>query len=191
MTLDVPGLSEPAIGRLVSLPSSGRTRLNLPHLRRGRLVDPDRPGEVLASEAFVIANRLELGDTIQAVVNGTHQELTLVGIALSPEYIFQIRGGDMLPDDRRFGVFWMNEPEMAAVFDMEGGFNSASLSLLRGASEEDLILEVDRLMTPYGCGGPMGGISSSLRDFSPMRFANCRRWLTSLRRSFSRSPASC
>ena len=32
-----------------------------------------------------------------------------------------------MPDDRRFGVFWMDERALAAAFDMEGGFNDVAL----------------------------------------------------------------
>ena len=33
--------------------------------------------------------------------------LTIVGIALSPEYVYAIRPGEIIPDDRRFGMLWM------------------------------------------------------------------------------------
>ena len=41
VTLDVPGMAEPAIGRLISVPDRGRPALNDVYLRRGRWVDPD------------------------------------------------------------------------------------------------------------------------------------------------------
>src|SRR5512145_1679555 len=62
VTLDVPGLAEPATGRLVSIPARGRPALNDLHLRRGRWLEPERRGEVIASEAFAAANGLEVGD---------------------------------------------------------------------------------------------------------------------------------
>ncbi len=40
VTLDVPGLEEPAVGRLISLPHAEQQGLNLIHLRRGRLQIP-------------------------------------------------------------------------------------------------------------------------------------------------------
>src|SRR5437867_7415993 len=43
VTIDVPGMAEPATGRLVSLPERGRPPLNDVYLRRGRWVDPTRP----------------------------------------------------------------------------------------------------------------------------------------------------
>jgi putative ABC transport system permease protein len=52
VTLDVPGMAQPAIGRLISLPEQGHPLLNDIYMRRGRWVDPNRPDEVLVSEMF-------------------------------------------------------------------------------------------------------------------------------------------
>ena len=97
-------------------------------LRRGRWIEPGRPDEVLASEGFVIAHRLNPGDQRA----GDHQRpaapLTIVGVALSPEYIYSIRPGELVPDDERFGIFWMDRQALGAAFDMEGGFNDVVLS---------------------------------------------------------------
>src|SRR4029077_7752258 len=40
VTLDVPGMAEPAAGRLISLPERGRPLLNDVYVRRGRWPDP-------------------------------------------------------------------------------------------------------------------------------------------------------
>jgi len=150
VNLDVPGLSEPAIGRLVSIPDHGPAELNVVHVVRGTLPASDRFGEVLASEAFIVANRLDVGDSISAVINGHYQELKIVGVGLSPEHVFQMRGGDLLPDDRRFGVFWMRCEGLGKAMDMEGAFNDLSIQLQRGASPEAVVAAVDQLLAPHG-----------------------------------------
>src|SRR5688572_6331006 len=150
VTLDLESLDEPASGRLVSVPSNRRPLVNDLFLRRGRWIERGRPDEVLASEGFVIANRLELGDRVPAVLNGRLRDLTIVGVALSPEFIYNIRPGELVPDDRRFGTFWIGEEALAAAFDMEGGFNDVVLALAPGASVDDVIARLDRLLEPYG-----------------------------------------
>ena len=77
----------------------------------------------MVSEAFAKANHLELGDTLGAVLNGRWERLRIVGIALSPEYVYEIRGSDIFPDNRRFGVLWMSRDAMGPAFDMDGAFN--------------------------------------------------------------------
>jgi putative ABC transport system permease protein len=150
VTLDVPGLQEPATGRLISLPERGRPPLNDVFLRRGRWVDAERPDEVIANEAFVDANGLQPGNRVAAVINGRRRSLTIVGVALSPEYVYGIRPGEIFPDKQRFGIFWMGRQALASAFDMEGGFNDVTLKLARDASSPEVIAALDHLTAPYG-----------------------------------------
>ena len=150
VTLDVEGLSEPATGRLISIPDVRRPILNDLVLRRGRYLDVNRPDEAIVSEGFALANDLEPGDSVRAIINGRRRDLTVVGFALSPEFIYTIRPGEMIPDETRFGIFWMEHRALAATFDMEGGFNDVALTLMPGAREDDVIAELDTLIRPYG-----------------------------------------
>ncbi|UCD70142.1 MAG: FtsX-like permease family protein [Betaproteobacteria bacterium] len=156
VTLDVPGLDEPASGRLVAVPERRAPMINDLYLTRGRYVDPKRPEEVITSKAFATANNLELGDTLGAVINGRWQQLTIVGIGLSPEYIYEAGGGTIFPDNRRFGVLWMGETALAAAFNMEGAFNDVALTLSAGAMEAEVIVRLDDILTRYGGLGAYG-----------------------------------
>jgi putative ABC transport system permease protein len=156
VTLDVPGLAEPAIGRLIAIPERRVPILNDLHLRRGRWLEPGRRDEVLVSEAFAEANQLAPGDTIGAVLHGRWQRLRIVGIALSPEYIYEIQGSSLFPDNRRFGVLWMSRDALGPPFEMEGAFNDVSLSLAEGASEPEVIERLDHLLEPWGGLGAYG-----------------------------------
>ncbi len=157
VTLDLPGLDEPGTGRLVGVPDDRPPVLNGLHLRQGRYLEPGRPDEVLVSAAFASANGLLPGDSLAAVIGGRWQWLQVVGIALSPEYVYEIRGlGDLFPDNRRFGVLWMGQPALAAAFDMVGAFNDVSLALSPGASEPDVVAAVDQILGPWGGSGAFG-----------------------------------
>ena len=150
VTLDVKGLDDPASGLLISVAADRRPPVNDVFLRSGRWIDASRPDEVLAGEGFVTANRLVLGDQIGAVINGRLRRLTIVGIALSPEHVYSIRPGEIVPDDRRFGTFWMERRALASAFDMEGAFNDVALALSPESSPQAVIAELDRLLEPYG-----------------------------------------
>ena len=150
VTLDVPGLLEPATGRLISVPSRGRPQLNDVFLRAGRWPEAGRPDEVLASEVFTEANHLSPGDPLIAIINGRRRRLTIVGVALSPEYVFSIRPGEMIPDNRRFALLWMERRALASAFDMEGGFNDVSLRIMPGVPVEEVIANLDRRLESYG-----------------------------------------
>ncbi len=157
VTVDVPGLQEPAVGRMISIPARQAQGLNALFLRQGRYLSPTGGNEVIASEAFAEANKLELGSELRAVINGRWQKLRIVGIALSPEYIYEIRGGGSLfPDNKRFGVLWMSAETLEPALNMKGAFNSIAVSLLPGANEEDVISQMDRELDSYGTLGAYG-----------------------------------
>lgn len=156
VTLDIPGLNEPASGLVRSLPDFGEPALNRLYLRRGDWLTPGRRGEVLVGEAFALANQLQPGDPITMLLNGRRQTLRLAGIVLSPEFVFESRPGAALPDNRTYGIFWMPYAEVGAAFDLDGAFNSLALTLEPGAREKPVIAELDRLLQPYGGRGAYG-----------------------------------
>src|SRR5262249_49030192 len=160
VTLDVAEMAEPATGRLISIPERHRPLLNDVYLRRGRWIDPARPDEVLVSEMFANAHGFDLGDRVAALINGRRRSLTIVGIALSPEYVYAIRPGEMIPDKRQFGVSWMGGHALASAFDMEGAFNDVALAWADGEYQNEAIAGLDRLLEPYG---GRGGIPRSLQ----------------------------
>jgi putative ABC transport system permease protein len=150
VTLDVPGRKEPAIGRLISLPEQKTPMLNDLFIRQGRYIEAGRADEVIVSEAFITANHLKLGDRVGAIVNGRWQQLKIVGVGLSPEYIYEIRGGDVLPDNQRFGVFWMGRKAVGTAFNLDGAFNDVALSLTPYTNPQAVIFQLDQLLKPYG-----------------------------------------
>ena len=150
VTLDVRGQPAPISGRLISIPDEGRPVLNDLFLRAGRWIEPYRDDEVLASETFARANHLETGDSIAAIINGRRRDLRIVGLALSPEYIYSVRPGELVADDARFGVVWMGRKALATAYQMDGAFNDVSLVLEHRASAGDAIADLDRLLEPYG-----------------------------------------
>ena len=157
VTLDVPGLGEPATGRLISIPERRVSMLNDLYLRQGRYLESRQGDEILISEAFAEANNLNLGDSIGAIINGRWRELRIVGIALSPEYVYEVRGaGELYPDNKRFGIIWMGREALGNAFDLDGAFNNVTLSLSPGAQEIEVIDRLDKLLELYGGLGAYG-----------------------------------
>lgn len=150
VTLSVPNLAEPATGRLISIPDVRRPMLNDLFIRVGRYPATGRTDEVIASETFADANGLKLGERIGAILNGRWTQLTITGLALSPEYIYEVSPAMIFPDNRRFGVMWMSRDALEGAFDMKGAFNDVALQLAPGTSEGDVIAAVDRALAPFG-----------------------------------------
>ena len=120
-----------------------------PLLRAGAS-PPGRSDRVGGREAFATSRELVPGDTVGAVINGRRRNLEIVGIGLSPEYIYTVRPGELVPDDSRFAIIWIDGRSLSAAFDIEGGFNHVAVTRAPGASEADIIARLDRLIAPYG-----------------------------------------
>lgn len=159
VTLDVPGVAEPAVGLVHSLPERSEPALNLLYVRSGRLpASISNRREMAVGEAFANAHGLKPGDTLSAVLNGAKETFRLSGIVLSPEFVFEAPPNAALPDNKTYGVFWMPYRELATAFQMYGAFNSVALTLAPGASEQAVIAAVDRVLAPYGARGAYGRI---------------------------------
>jgi len=154
--LGLEGITEPAVARLVSLPPSGEPLLNVPNLTAGRMPTPEATKEVVVNETFALANDFQPGDSFYATLNGQKQLLTITGTALSPEFIYLIGPGAMMPDDQRFGVIWMGYDPLASAFDLGGAFNDVSLRLTRDANPQIVQDELEKLLVPYGGTSPYG-----------------------------------
>ena len=156
VNIDIAGFSDPVSGLLVSLPDNGEPQLNLLHLRQGRLPVSGRDDEIVLSEPFALAHQLQPGAKISAIINGHRKTLSVVGIALSPEYINIIQPGALFPDDLRYGVLWMARTPLATAYDMEGAFNDLALSLFPGTPLESVLEQLDFILAPFGGLGSYG-----------------------------------
>lgn len=152
VVLDLPGREAPASGRVLSLPPEGAV-LNVPIVVSGQLPDPGSDGQVAVSARFAEANGFRPGDSFGAIAGGKRLELTITGTLRSPEYIYALPPGGLMPDDKGFGVIWMPERAAEAVFDMAGAFNDLSLALRRDADEGAVIERVDALLDDWGSTG--------------------------------------
>lgn len=153
VNMDVEGFADPVSGHLLSLPDNSRGLLNQVYLREGRLLEPGHDNEILLTKEFAAAHGLVPGDTLRATINGRRKTLTIAGISMSPEYIYQIAPGAVFPDYKRYGILWMARKPLATAYDMDGAFNDISLTLSKGVHEQDVIDRLDDVLKPYGGGG--------------------------------------
>ena len=156
VNLDIEGFSDPATGQLVSLPDHGEPLLNRLHMKRGRTVDSTRDDEVVVSDSFAQAHGFRPGDRLHAIINGKRKRLTIVGTALSPEFIYQIGPGTIFPDFEAFAILWMARTPLATAYDLDGAFNDVALTLTEEGRVEEVIDRLDDLLEPYGGLGAYG-----------------------------------
>ncbi len=156
VNLDVEGFADPVTGQIISIPDFGKSLLNRLYLRQGRFIAADRHDEVLVAEDFAQAHGFSPGDTLRAIIKGRAKTLTIVGIALSPESVYQIPPGGWFPDPQHYGVLWMGRTALASAYDMEGAFNDVVLTLSADGQLGDIVDRLDTLLERYGGLGAYG-----------------------------------
>ena len=153
---DMPGMPEPATGEVLSLPDYAAPSVNQVHLLRGRLPRPGVRDEALVLRGFAEAHRLAIGDTVPVTIYGGRENVRVVGIALSPEHVYAIAPGQLVPDARLFGVLWMGRDALSEAVNQDGAFNEAVVRLAHGASATAVIAALDSLLEPWGAVGAYG-----------------------------------
>ncbi len=149
------GLADPVSVLLISLPD-GPQPLNRLYLRAGRLPERGRDIEVVVNESFAKARGLELGSHFAVIMNGALRQVSITGIALSPDYIYAVMPGEVMPSEGQFGVLWVAQSTLAPLYDLQGAFNTLSVKLMSGASSATVIDEIDRVLEPFGGQGAFG-----------------------------------
>jgi putative ABC transport system permease protein len=149
-TISIAGFDEPVSGRLISLPEDGDPPVNALVLRRGRRPAADQPEGIAVNESFAAAHNLSPGNRLTATIGGHKRNLVVAGIALSPEFIFALGPGQIVPDDRRFAIVWMDRSALATDLGMSDQFNDLALRLRPGTSTSGVTEALDRLLALYG-----------------------------------------
>lgn len=152
--LDLDGEPKPITGRLISTPARGFDRtLNGICLIRGSGFSDDRNEEAIISEAFAAAHHLEVGDRIHVILNRKRESFVIVGTAISPEYVYMVRGpGDLIPDPHRFGILYVKDDYARDVLDFKDACNQIVGQVVPGTHDQiDVILDrIDRALHPFG-----------------------------------------
>ncbi len=156
VTLPIEGMERPAYARLVSLPASGQPATNALHVVEGELPARGHEDDVALLQAFADAHGLHPGNRLPAVIHGKLRQLRIVGVVLSPEFVYAIRPGALMDDPQRYAVLWMDRAVLSSAYELDGAFNDVALRLQPGASEAAVCAGVDRLLAPYGADGAVG-----------------------------------
>ena len=150
VTLDLPGMEEPATASIISVPEVGEVPLNALYLVKGRYLEPGETNHILISEAFADANNFEPGDSFSAVINSRKKLLTIAGIVLSPEFVYSLAPGNIFPDDKRYGIIFMNRRALEAATNMDGAFNDLIVKITMGSNEAKIMDQINIILAPYG-----------------------------------------
>jgi putative ABC transport system permease protein len=154
--LELETYKDPVSATILSIPEGRQPALNRLHLSAGRLPEAGREREAVLSEAFADAHGIGPGATLAATIAGRRRRLEITGIVLTPEFVYQLQPGSIVPDFKSYAIMWMGRDAVEAAFNMEGAFNELALELEKGANIDDIVMRVDPILAPYGGLGAHG-----------------------------------
>ncbi|MCB1600263.1 MAG: FtsX-like permease family protein [Xanthomonadales bacterium] len=178
MRIRLEGFADPVRGTLISLPDIGAKQLNRLYLRAGRMPEPYAQNEIVLGEAFATAHGLHPGDQLSGVVGGRIEDYQIVGIAISPEYVYQIQAGAAFPDFERYAIAWISRRALEAAYGMDGAFNSVALALAPDAHTERVIERLDPILEDYGGLGAIGRVDQLSHKFLSAEFDQLKTMAT-------------
>ncbi len=134
------GRREVVTGRILSVPDTGRARVNRLIVLEGRYLGPPDRREVLLEQGFARAHNYHPGQTIYPVVDGVRHSYEVVGIVSSIEYLYVVRSKDNLfPTPESFGVMWMRHRQAERLTGMYGQINE--LMVLTSPGSRDRVMQ--------------------------------------------------
>lgn len=149
----VPAIGEgPVQARLSTLPGDDRPAVNDVKVTRGSYFTGR--GQVLLEQGFADFNDVAVGDVVQlqTAVSAT-TELSVVGIVVSPEYLFVARSErDLFTPPASFGVMFVRYEDLAPALGLNDRINSLSLRIDPAADADAISAEASALLEPYGLG---------------------------------------
>ncbi len=148
-TMELEGYGLPINGQIVSLPV-GPQKLNVLHISAGRLPEPDRENEIAISDGFTTAHNMKPGRQLLITINGHQRRVDIVGIVSTPEFVYQLAPGSIVPDFANYAIVWMGRKALESAYDMTGAFNQVAGTLDPGASLKDTLDAMDVVLAPFG-----------------------------------------
>ena len=99
---------------------------------------------------FCEAHGFEPGDRVAAIINGRRRSLTIVGVALSPEYVYAIRPGELFPDNAASASSGWVAARWRRRSTWKAASTTSRFGWLAACRAERIIASLDRLIEPYG-----------------------------------------
>ena len=111
----------------------GKQNISKFYLFKGQDFNPNDEEGIWIDKRFADGRNLDIGDKITLKFDGKEVSKTVRGIMYSPEYVYYIQEGSLLPDFSQVGFAYM--PSKGADFDIE--YNAIALDAYEDLDEKD------------------------------------------------------
>jgi putative ABC transport system permease protein len=137
------------LGRAIGIPVGDQPTVNQLKIMSGTYLDPSLPDGVLVEEHMADHFSLEPGDTFEILSGTDWRQVTVAGVAASPEYIWPSRDRqDLITTPDNFGVVYAAE-ELAQEL-AGGGPNEVVVYYAAGEADDDTTLALSQQARQLG-----------------------------------------
>ena len=150
--VDLAGVDRPISGLTVSMPDIESDIINNIMVRAGSYFTAGRSNEVIVSEKFAQARKIQPGDFIHLTMNGRREKMFVVGTAISSEHVYIAPPGSLMATPGDYGIFYIKRRFAEDKFGFNGACNDMAGLLTRaGKRKSALVLEeLNQALDPYG-----------------------------------------
>ena len=152
VVLDLPDSAKPVSALVLSMPDTQSPVINNIIVRKGTYFTPNRSNEVIVSEKFAQARKIEPGDTITAVLNNQRKELIVAGVAISAEFVYMASPGSMVDEPGSYGLLFIKRSFAEDTFGFNSACNSVVGLVAPGARKQAKVIidELSERLSGYG-----------------------------------------
>lgn len=135
--------------RVISIPGDYE-RINILYRLSGQRVKIGNDNTILL-EQFAKARNIKPGDSISPYISGRVHELTVSGIAASPEFIYVMENEQaLLPAPEKFGVTYVSEEFAQSVYGYRGSYNELLIAVDDESKIDDIVDRLEKKLDKYG-----------------------------------------
>ena len=120
----------------------GKQKISKFHLFKGKDFDENDEDGIWIDKRFADGRNLDIGDKITLKFDGKEVSKTVRGIMYSPEYVYYIQEGSLLPDFSQVGFAYM--PAKGADFDLK--YNVIALDSYEELDEKDFKADMEEAL---------------------------------------------
>ncbi len=107
--------------------------------------------QIVVGSGFFTAHHLQVGDTLPLLIKGKVYDFSVIGTAMSPEFVYTIKDNtEMLPDTESFDIGFVQKEDLALMTGMTGLSNDVSVTFKEGYTFDDLKVAIEDALRPYG-----------------------------------------
>ncbi|MCT4612065.1 MAG: FtsX-like permease family protein [Clostridia bacterium] len=124
--------------------------LNKPLLSEGIELSSSEP-TVWLDAKYYDANKLKVNDKFKVIINGEEKELTVVGKAYSPEFVYALKdAAELYPDPEKFGIAFADSEVMDVLFSENGVVNDFTFEMNKDTEFDVVKKELEENVKKYG-----------------------------------------